>query len=292
MEIHRDRPSRCLCLSQSQHIANLLQEHGLQDSKPVSTPLNPGSRLSTSMSPQNASEAAEMRQYPYISVVGSLMYLAVTTRPDIAYAAGVLARFNSNPGPAHWQAAKHVLRYLKGTIDHSIIYQPSDSPQPFITYSDADHGGNPDNGKSTGGYVVKIGSGAVSWSSKLQPLVALSTTEAEHISAVEAGKEILWMRQFMGELGYSASGPSVLRMDNQSAIAVSKNPEHHGKMKHLSLRLFWLRDAVQDGLIAPTFVSTEDMAADIFTKALDRLKVQKCARMLGLGTVDDSGELH
>ena len=130
--------------------------------------------------------------------------------------------------------------------------------------------------------MVKIGTGAVSWSSKLQTLVALSTTEAEHIAAVEAGKEIIWMRQLMGELGYSISGPSLLRMDNQSAIAVSKNPEHHGRMKHLSLRLFWLRDAVQDGLISLTFVATQDMAADIFTKALDRFKVQKCARMLGL----------
>ena len=282
MEIHRDRPNRTLSLSQSQFITDLLQEHGLQDSKPLSTPLNPGSRLSTSMSPQNDAEAAEMHQYPYISVVGSLMYLALTTRPDIAYAAGVLARFNSNPGLAHWQAVKHVLRYLKGTVDHKLVYRPSDNPEPFITYSDADHGGNPDNGRSTGGYVVKIGNGAVSWSSKLQSLVALSTTEAEHISAVEAGKEILWLRQFMGELGYQISGPSLLRMDNQSAIAVSKNPEHHGKMKHLSLRLFWLRDAVQDGLIAPSFVSTQDMVADILTKALDRLKVQKFVGMLGL----------
>jgi Reverse transcriptase (RNA-dependent DNA polymerase) len=282
MEIHRDRPNRTLFLSQSQSITNLVQEHGLQDSKPVSTPLNPGSRLSTSMSPQNATEAAEMHQYPYISVVGSLMYLALTTRPDIAYAAGVLARFNSNPGLAHWQAAKHVLRYLKGTVNHRLVYRPSSSPEPFITYSDADHGGNPDNGRSTGGYVVKIGTGPVSWSSKLQTLVALSTTEAEHISAVEAGKEILWMREFMGELGYNVSGPSLLWMDNQSAIAVSKNPEHHGKMKHLSLRLFWLRDAVQGGLIAPKFVGTQNMAADIFTKALDRFKVQKCIGMLGL----------
>ena len=130
--------------------------------------------------------------------------------------------------------------------------------------------------------MVKIGTGAVSWSSKLQSLVALSTTEVEHISAVEAGKEILWMRQLMGELGYDTSGPSLLRMDNQSTIAVSKNPEHHGKMKHLSLHLFWLRDAVQDGLIAPTFVSTQDMAADIFTKSLDHYKLQKCIRMLGM----------
>ena len=257
----------------------------MQDCKPVSTPLNPGLHLSTSMSPQNDAEASEMQQVPYISIVGSLMYLAVTTRPDIAYAAGVLARFNSNLEPYHWMAAKHVLCYLKGTMDYRITYQPSDSPEPFITYSDADHGGNPDNGKSTGGYVVKIGSGVVSWSSKLQPFVALSTTEAEHISAVEAGKEILWMHQFMGELGYDVSGPSLLQMDNQSAIAVSKNPEHHGKMKHLSLRLFWIRDAVQEGLIAPVFVATEGMAADIFTKALDRLKVLRCIDMLGLTSV-------
>ena len=282
LEIHRDHPNHHLHLSQSQYIVNLLQEHGMDDCKPVATPLNPGSRLSTSMSPQNASEASEMHSVPYISVVGSLMYLAVTTRPDITYAAGVLARFNSNPGQLHWQAAKHVLRYLKGTMEHKLVYQPTDHPQLFTTYSDADHGGNPDNGKSTGGYVVKIGSGAVSWSSKLQSLVALSTTEAEHISAVEAGKEILWMRQFMGELGYETSGPSQLNMDNQSAIAVSKNPEHHGKMKHLSLCLFWIRDAVQEGLISPTFVTTQNMVADIFTKALDRFKVQKCVDMLGL----------
>jgi hypothetical protein len=167
MEIHRDRPNRTLFLSQSQFITNLLQEHGLQDSKPVSTPLNPGSRLSTSMSPQNATEVAEMRQHPYISVVGSLMYLALTTRPDIAYAARVLARFNSNPGLTHWQAVKHVLHYLKGTVNHRLVYRPSESPEPF---------------RSTGGYVVKIGTGSVPWSSKLQTLVALSTTEAEHIS--------------------------------------------------------------------------------------------------------------
>jgi hypothetical protein len=119
------------------------------------------------MSPQNDAEVSDMWQVPYISVGGSLMYLAVTTRPDIAYGASVLARFHFNPGPSYWLAAKHVLHYLKGTVDYRIAYQPSNSPEPFITYSDVDHRSNPDNGKSTGGYVVKIGSGAVSWSSKL-----------------------------------------------------------------------------------------------------------------------------
>jgi hypothetical protein len=136
------------------------------------------------------------------------MYLALIIRPDIAYAARVLARFNSNPGLPYWQAIKHVLHYLKGTLDHKLTYRPSDASEPFITYSNADHRGNPDNGRLTGGYVVKIGTGAVSWSSKLQTLVALSTTEAEYISAVEAGKEIIWLHQFLEELRYKIPGPS------------------------------------------------------------------------------------
>ena len=134
IQIHRDRSNRRLSISQSQFISNLPLEHNLSDCKPVFTPLDPGTRLSTSMCPQNASESSDMAKHPYISLVGSLMYLAITTRPDIAYAAGVLARFNSNPGLAHWQAAKHVLRYLKGTVDHKLVYQPSTSPEPFITY--------------------------------------------------------------------------------------------------------------------------------------------------------------
>ena len=125
MEIHRDCPNHTLSLSQSQFITNLLQEHGLQDCKPGSTLLNPGCHLSTSMCPQTEAEALEMCQYPYISIVGLLMYLALTTRPDIAYAAGVLARFNSNPGLPHWQAIKHVLHYLKGTVDYKLVSKPS-----------------------------------------------------------------------------------------------------------------------------------------------------------------------
>ena len=284
IKIERDRSKRQIHLSQTQYIIDMLERYGHSDCKPVSTPMDPGLRLSSSMAPQNDEEIALMKSIPYINAVGSLMYLAISSRPDIAYSVGVLARFNSNPGPLHWKAVKHLLRYLKGTMDIKLVYGPSDSSEPFITYTDADHGGNPDNGRSTGGYLVRIGTGAVSWSSKLQSLVALSTTEAEYVAAVEAGKEMVWLRQFLGELGYPQHAPSVLRMDNQSAISVAKNPEHHGRMKHLDLRWYWLRDVVDQGLIEPSFIPTDDMAADILTKPLLRLQVEKCRRLMGLVT--------
>jgi len=115
-----------------------------------------------------------MENIPYLSAVGTLQYLATSTRPDISYAVGVLARFNKNPGIEHWKAVKHLFRYLKGSLDYKLVYGPSDSPQLFTTYTDADHGGNPDNGRSTGGYAIVIGGGAVSWSSRLQPVVSVN----------------------------------------------------------------------------------------------------------------------
>jgi hypothetical protein len=195
----------------------------------------------------------------------------------------VLCRFMSKPGPAHWKAAKHLFRYLRGSVDYRLTYAPDpSSSQLFTTYSDADHGGNPDNSRSTSAYVVKMGTGAVSWMSRLQSIVALSTTEAEFISAVSAGQEIVWMRSFLGELGYSFDAPSPLLVDNQSAIQVARNPEHHGRMKHLDLRFFWLRDIVNAGVIAVRYIPTADMAADLLTKALARVKVAAALPQLGL----------
>ena len=103
----------------------MLEKYGMSNCKPVSTPMTPGSKLSTSMAPSSLEDIKFMKTVPYLSAVGSLMYLAITTRPDISYAVGVLARFNSNPGPIHWKAAKHVFRYLKGTLDLKLEYGPS-----------------------------------------------------------------------------------------------------------------------------------------------------------------------
>src|SRR5882757_8099098 len=250
IKIDRDRSKHSIRISQKQYCLDILEHFGMADCKPISTPMQPNLQLSHSQSPQTREDVEFMKSIPCLAAVGALMYLATSTRPDIAYVVGYLARFNSNPGIAHWHTVKHLLRYLKGTADYSITYAPDASTSElFSTFSDADHGGCKDTGRSTGGYLVKIGTGAVSWSSKLQSIVALSTTEAEYIAAVSAGKEIHWMRNILLEMEFSASTPSVLRIDNQSTISVAKRHEHHGRMKQLDLSWYWLRDVVHKEVI-------------------------------------------
>jgi hypothetical protein len=187
-------------------------------------PLNPGTRLDMFQCPQTPEDNEIMRDKPYMSAVGALIYLTIATHPDIAHAVGVLCLFMSKLGPAHRKAAKHLFRYLCGSVDYRLTYAPNpSSSQHFTMYSDADHGGNPDNGCSTSAYIVKMGTGAVSWMSCLQSIVALLTTETRFISAISAGQEIVWMRSFLSKLGYSFDAPSLLLVDNQSAIQLAHN---------------------------------------------------------------------
>lgn len=152
----------------------------------------------------------------------------------------------------------------------------------FTTYCDASHGDCPDSGRSTGGYLTVLGGGAIGWSSKLQPFVTLSTTESEYIAAVEAGKEVLWMRNILKEMGYCLDQASPLRIDNQSAVSVTKNPEHHGRMKQLDLSYYWLREVVEDKKVAPIHIAGTEQVADILTKALPLPKVQYCRKLMGI----------
>lgn len=278
VHVVRNRSKRLLTMSQRQAVIDILAKFDMADCKPVTTPIDPNTKLTQADRPHTEEDAVYMRSIPYAEAVGSLMYLAIATRPDIAYAVGVLSRFSANPGVAHWKAVKHLFRYLQGTKDFKLTYAPdSDAPALFTTYCDADHAGNPDNGRSTSGFVVKMGTGAISWASRLQTLVALSTTEA----AVMAGQEVLWLQNLFNSLGIPVKN-SPMFIDNMSALSVAKNPEHHGRMKHLDLRFYWLRDVIATGRIGVTHVATEFMPADIMTKALGKLKVAAMREMLGL----------
>lgn len=285
IKVEYDQQAKRLQLSQRQYIIDMLNHFGLQDCKPVSTPMDPGLQLRKRDAPSTKEEENEMKSIPYINAVGALMYLAIGTRPDIAYTVGKLAQFNSNPGPLHWKAVKHLFRYLQGTLELKLTYQANGdqtSSQIFTAYSDADHAGCLDTRKSTTGYLIKMGTGAVSWSSKKQASVAKSSTEAEYIAASTAGQDVIWMRTLLKELGFKVDKPSPLLMDNQSAIAVCKNPEHHGRMKHIDISHHWIRQEVRRRNIEIHYIPTQEMTADILTKALPRVLVQRHRESLGI----------
>jgi hypothetical protein len=224
VEITCKRLQRTLHLLQRCYTQDLLERYSFVNSSPVSTPMDPSVSLTAAHAPLTLEDKAFMRTVPYVSAVGALMYLAIAMRLDIMFAVGVLCHFMAHPGPEHWKAVKYLFRYLRGTIDYCLMYAPDASaPKLFYAYSNTDHSGNCNNERSTSTYIVKIGSGTVLWMSRLQPIVALSTTEAKFIAAASAGQEVVWMRQLLGELGFSSAGPSLLLLDNQSAIQVGKN---------------------------------------------------------------------
>ena len=282
IKIERNRAARTISLSQPGYVESILEQFGMADCNPSLTPMDENEKLSARMSPDTPERQSEMRTIPYRELIGKLLYLAIATRPDISYVVGVLCRFVENPGLPHWYAAKRVLRYLRGTTHMKLIYSRSSTPDLFTTYSDADLSGNPDNSRSTGGFAVCIGEGAIQWGSRLQPHVSLSSTESEYTTASKVGCEIMWMRYLFEELGYDVSRPSPLLVDNKSAIQVTKHPEHQSTMKHVHHAYHWIRDQVDQKQIAVSHVPGDENPADIFTKPLGRLKFTKFRAMLGL----------
>ena len=163
------------------------------------------------------------------------MYLSVCSRPDIAFAVGSLARHSAKPGKSHWTAVKRVLRYLSGTINQGIIFRRSESAS-IVGYSDADWAGDRQDRKSTSGYLFQIAGGPISWRSKKQDTVALSTAEAEYVALSFASQETIWLRRLTSELNSPPDGPTTILEDNQSAIAMARNPQFHGRAKHIDIR--------------------------------------------------------
>ena len=220
-----------------------------------------------------------MRRVPYASAVGSLMYAMVCTRPDIAFAVGTVSRYMSNPGKEHWAAVKWILRYLKGTSSVCLRYGVG---KPLLEgFTDSDMSGDVDSSRSTSGYVMTYSGGAVSWQSRLQKAVALSTTEAKYMAAVEAGKELIWMRDFLSELGVKQE-EFLLHCDNQSAIHLAKNAAYHSRTKHIQRRYHWLRERVEENEFVLAKIHTDENGSDMLTKGLPMEKLVVCRQRTGL----------
>uniref|UniRef100_A0A2N9F2G9 Reverse transcriptase Ty1/copia-type domain-containing protein n=1 Tax=Fagus sylvatica TaxID=28930 RepID=A0A2N9F2G9_FAGSY len=194
VKIFRDRLKKILGLSQQTYIKKVLERFEMSDCKPIDTPISKNESLSKNMCPKTQDEQEKMARVPYANAIGSLMYVMMCTRPDICYAVGLVSRFQSNPELAHWKAVKRILRYLKGTIDYVLCYQGSDLR--LIGYSDADWGSDLDERKSTSGYAFFLNNGAIIWSSKKQPCIALSTMEAKYVACSAAIQEAVWLRRF------------------------------------------------------------------------------------------------
>ena len=263
-------------LNQQRYITEVLQRFNMQDSKPKGTPVAVGAHLVASTEPENAA-----RSRYYRSAVGSLMYVMVATRPDLAYAVGALSQFMANPSEEHVIAAKRVLRYLKGTVGCGLLLGAG-GEECLSAYSDADHAGDVNNRKSVSGYAVLYGNGAVIWSSKKQNCVSISSTEAEYVAASEATMDLAWVRQLLADLHKAPGGPTKLYVDNESAVKLAVNPVFHARTKHIDVRYHFIRDMVEKKQVEPARVDTKDNIADSLTKPVPKAKFDMCAEGMGL----------
>lgn len=241
--------------------------------------MDPHIQLSKSQCPESAADVARMRQVPYKEAIGSLMYAAMGTRPDIVFAVSTLAQYAQNPGWTHWEAVKHVFRYLQGTKGLLLVY--GGGGQGLEGFVDAD-GASQEHRHAITGYVFLVDGGAVSWASKKQELVTLSTAESEYVAATHAAKEAIWLRRLIAEVFRPLSEPTTLHSNNQSAIALTRDGSYHARTKHINIRYHFIHYSIEAGSIRLLYCPTDNQTADILTKALPSVKVKHFAAALGL----------
>jgi hypothetical protein len=275
--IIRDRANKTLQISQSDLIVELLEDWGLTACKPLPVPLSHNLSRLPPCSPNACSDISDDNiTLAYQRIVGSITYLAICTRPDLAYAAMALGQFNASPTRAHLIAAKGVLRYLAGTINLSLSF-PSDVskfPDTVKSYtdacglSDADWASDESDRKSVSGYCFYFLNSLISWSSRKQRTVSTSSTESEYYALANAIKEAIWIRLFLSLTKISFTKPLPILCDNQSAQTIAKTDAISSRTKHIDVRHHFIRQHIADGSFAITWIPTSDMVADIFTKPL------------------------
>ena len=285
MKVTRDRKNRILWLDQETYTEKVLKDFDMWDSAPKDTPMVVGTKLI----PARKDSPIDVKSRAlYQSAVGSLMYAMLGTRPDIAFPVSVISRFSANPTKSHWEAVKRIFRYLKGTIKYRLTFRGD--VQPLTGFTDSDWGGDPDTRRSTDGYVFNVGSGAISWSSKRQDAVALSSTEAEYVGHTHATAEAIWLRRLLDEMdplkasrpNSNSPQPVTIFADNQGAIALTKNPQFHGRTKHIEIKEHFCREKQASGEVKFEYIPTDLQTADILTKALPAPKFRELRRELGL----------
>jgi len=260
-------------------VGQVLEKFGMVKCKPIGTPLEVGRQLVKA----NESDDA----LPYREAVGSLTYLMVGTRPDLAFAIGKLSRFFSCYGKEHWAAIKRFLRYVKGSMEKALVFYKSSSCV-LQGYSDADWAGDHETRRSTTGFTFIFGGAAVSWGSKLQKTVALSTMEAEYMAPCEASKEAVWLIKLVQSvasqgLQTAISGGAInIKVGNGGCIDFAKNSVEHKRTKHIDIRYHFVREAITTDKVTLDNCAADDMVADRMTKELGKTKHDKHVEAMGL----------
>ncbi|KAG3188614.1 hypothetical protein PC128_g12117 [Phytophthora cactorum] len=239
-------------------------------------------RLTSLEKPETADTSS-----PYRKAIGMLMYLATSTRPDMAFAVGQLSRFVGNPLMKHVGTLKRVLRYLAGTLDYSITYSRQREEKKEVVlegFCDSDWANDPEQRKSTTGFVLMLAGGAIAWMSRRQSIIALSTTEAEYVAACEASMEAVAECNILQEMLPHHTIKLRIGIDNQAACGMATNPTYSRRTRHIELRWYFVREQVQKGVVELHKVKGEVNPADTFTKPLHKKRLRELLRLAGVGS--------
>ena len=278
MEVKRDRSQKIITISQKAYLESVLTRFSMQNCNPVSTPLETGKRFKRL---GDDDETVNIKLYQ--AAIGSLNYAAIATRPDLSLAVGMLSQHMVNPGTDHWSGVKRVLRYVKGTLDYGLRFEASpDDSFALHGYSDADWAGCNETRKSMSGQVFKMGNCTISWRSRKQSIVALSTTEAEYVAMCEAAQEAVWLRRLLSDIGFTQKAPTVIAEDNQGAICLTQNPKDHSRTKHIDIKFHYIREKVAAKELQVRYCATGDMIADTLTKGLPKPAFEKFRAEMGV----------
>ncbi|GKA80909.1 retrovirus-related pol polyprotein from transposon TNT 1-94, partial [Tanacetum coccineum] len=264
---------RGILINQSKYALESLKKYGIESSDPMDTPMVEKSKLD-----EDTQGKADDPTH-YHGMVGTLMYLTAS-RPDLIFVVCMCARYQAKPTEKHLHVVKRIFKYLRGTVNRGLWY-PKDSSIALTAYADADHAGCLDTRRSTSGYMQLFGDRLVSWSSKGQKSVAISSTEAEYIAFLGCCAQVLWMRSQLTDYGRGFN-KIPMYCDNKSAIALCCNNVQHSRSKHIDIRFHFIKEQVENGVVELYFVNTEYQLADIFTKALGGERIVFLINKLGM----------
>ena len=278
IRVRQDRKLRKMWLDQETYARNIVKTYNLDILGKRSVPVSSLTKLQ-----ENALNDPEIPPgTPYQQLIGSLMYLAQGTRPDIAFAVGLVSRYLVNPRESHWKITQQIGEYVASTLDYCIVYSGRDHDETLVGYADADWANDVDTRRSVSGFVFLLGGGAISWHSKRQQLVAWSTTEAEYISASEAAAEAIWLRGLLEEIDCTQGAATTIYEDSQGARYLAENDRDHSRTKHMDVRHHFLHERVKMEQVWLAVCRSTEMAADALTKATGRDKFAQCRQMFRL----------